>query len=67
MDTDKKNTPIGIIILGILSSLFGLMQVRRGLGLAIYPSYRGILGLILGTILIVKEKKCPGVVTGALL
>ena len=53
METDKKNTHVGIIILGILALLFGLIQVRRGLDLAIYPLYPGSLGLIFGIILII--------------
>ncbi|MCX6681840.1 MAG: hypothetical protein NTY71_02475 [Methanoregula sp.] len=49
----EKETPLGIVFLGILSIIIGLMSVRTGLSLAVLPSYLGGFGLIAGILLLV--------------
>jgi hypothetical protein len=48
-----KDTPQGIILIGILFTLFGLVSICNGFGLAFYRSWAGSYGLYLGAGLLI--------------
>jgi hypothetical protein len=48
-----KDTPLGIILIGIFFTLFGLASIYSGFGFAFYPSWAGSYGLYLGAGLLI--------------
>jgi len=49
----EKETPLGIVLIGIFSLLIGLVFVGSGLSFVLIPSFLGNFGVITGIILFV--------------